>query len=69
MSQILIRNGRIIDPANEIDTTGDLLIRDGKIDRIDDRIETDASQTVDATGVDCYAGLNRYARSSPGARF
>ena len=39
MSRILIRNGRIVDPANQIDTTGDLLIRDGKIDRIDDRIE------------------------------
>jgi dihydroorotase len=57
MSQILIRNGRIIDPANEIDTTGDLLIRDGKIDRIDDRIETDASQTVDATGLIVTPGL------------
>ncbi len=57
MSRILIRNGRIIDPANEIDTTGDLLIRDGKIDRIDDRIETDASQTVDATGLIVTPGL------------
>ena len=57
MSRILIRSGRIIDPANEIDTTGDLLIRDGKIDRIDDRIETDASQTVDATGLIVTPGL------------
>ena len=57
MSRILIRNGRIIDPANEIDITGDLLIRDGKIDRIDDRIETDASQTVDATGLIVTPGL------------
>ncbi len=57
MSRILIRNGRIIDPANGIDTTGDLLIRDGKIDRIDDRIETDASQTVDATGLIVTPGL------------
>ena len=57
MSRILIRNGRIIDPANRIDTTGDLLIHDGKIDRIGDRIETDASQTVDATGLIVTPGL------------
>ncbi|MCE2394230.1 dihydroorotase [Candidatus Poribacteria bacterium] len=57
MSRILIRNGRIIDPANRIDTTGDLLIRDGKIDRIADRIEVEASQTVDATGLIVAPGL------------
>ena len=57
MSRILIRNGRIIDPANHIDTTGDLLIRDGKIDRIDDRIEVEASETVDATGLIVTPGL------------
>ena len=57
MSQILIRNGHIIDPANQIDATGDLLIRDGKIDRIGDRIETEASQTIDATGLIVTPGL------------
>ena len=57
MSRILIRNGRIIDPANQIDTTGDLLICDGKIDRIGDRIETEASQTVDASGLVVTPGL------------
>ena len=57
MSRILIRNGRIIDPANQIDTTGDLLIRNGKIDRIDNRIETEASQTIDATGLIVTPGL------------
>lgn len=57
MSRILIRNGRIIDPANQVDTTGDLLICDGKIDKIDDRIETEASQTVDAKGLIVAPGL------------
>ena len=56
MSRILIRNSRIIDPANRIDTTGDLLIRDGKIDQIDDRIEVEA-ETVDATGLIVTPGL------------
>ena len=57
MSRILIRNGHIIDPANQIDATGDLLIRDGKIDRIGDRIETEASQTIDATRLIVTPGL------------
>ena len=57
MSRILIRNGRIVDPANQIDATGDLLIRDGKIDRISNRIETEASQTIDATGLIVTPGL------------
>ena len=57
MSRMLIRNGRIIDPANRVDTTGDLLICDGKIDRIGDRIETEASQTVDAKGLIVTPGL------------
>ena len=57
MSRTLIRNGRIIDPANQIDTTGDLLICDGKIDQIDDRIEAEASQIVDAAGLIVTPGL------------
>ena len=57
MSRILIRNGRIIDPANRIDTTGDLLIRDGKIARIDDRIEVEVSEIVDAKGLIVTPGL------------
>ena len=57
MSPMLIRNGHIIDPANDIDTTGDLLICDGKIDRIANHIETEASETVDATGLIVMPGL------------
>ena len=57
MSRILIRNGRVVDPANQIDATGDLLIRDGKIDRISNRIETEASQTIDATRLIVTPGL------------
>ncbi len=57
MSRILIRNGRILDPANEVDTTGDLLICDGKINRIDDQIDTETSETVDATGLIVTPGL------------
>ena len=57
MSRVVIRNGRIIDPANRVDLTGDLLIRDGKIDRIGSGIETGVAQTVDATGLIVTPGL------------
>ena len=57
MSRMLIRDGRIIDPANQVDTIGDLLIRDGKIDRIGSGIDTEVTQTVDATGLIVTPGL------------
>ncbi|MDA8187479.1 MAG: dihydroorotase [Dehalococcoidales bacterium] len=34
MQEILIRNGRIIDPSQDVDGTGDVLIRDGRISAI-----------------------------------
>ena len=60
MSQILIRNGHIVDPANRIDAIQDLLIYDGRIHRIDDRIEigtTSAVNEIDATGLIVTPGL------------
>ena len=35
MSKILIRGGRVIDPARQIDRVADLLIEDGKIVGLD----------------------------------
>ncbi|MEY4166798.1 MAG: hypothetical protein RIR52_622, partial [Acidobacteriota bacterium] len=37
---MLIRNGRVIDPAQEIDASRDVLISDGRIAAIEPRIET-----------------------------
>ncbi len=31
MSEILILNGRLIDPANRVDAPRDLLLRDGRV--------------------------------------
>ena len=50
MSTILIRGGRIIDPAQEIDRTGSLLLRDGRIAGIDDRTSV-AERLIDAAGL------------------
>jgi dihydroorotase len=48
MSRLLIRNGRIIDPASGLDTIGDVLIEDGKIASIGKSASCD--EVFDATG-------------------
>jgi len=55
---ILIKNGTIVtmDAGNSI-VRGDLLIRDGKIVEVGERIETSADQTVDATGCAVLPGF------------
>ena len=58
MSHILwIKNGRVIDPANQRDANGDIFAVDGKIvDSISDTQKTDAT-LVDATGLVVAPGL------------
>lgn len=38
MEKILIKNGRLVDPANNIDEKRDILIEDGKIKEVADCI-------------------------------
>ena len=45
MSSLLIRNGRIIDPANNIDQIGSLSIKDGKIAEL---LSADSNATADS---------------------
>lgn len=47
---MLIKNGRIIDPANGVDEVSDLLIEDGKIVSVG-RVADYAGETVDAEGM------------------
>lgn len=55
---ILLKNGRIIDPANAVDASSDLLIRDGLIDRIAPGIESPAgAHIIDVTGKLVVPGL------------
>ena len=51
MTSILIRGGRIIDPSQEIDTEGDLLLRDGKVVGIDVSAGASADEVFDASGL------------------
>jgi dihydroorotase len=50
MSSLLIQNGTILDPAQQVNRRGDLLIHDGKIDA--DTKSAKADRVIDASG--CY---------------
>ena len=49
---ILIKNGRILDPATGTDMVGEILIEDGKIAEVGEKLEAEAERVVDAAG--CY---------------
>ena len=47
---LLITNGRIIDPSQDLDATLDVLIEDGTVSRVDKKIKANV-QTIDASGL------------------
>ena len=57
MTDMLIKNGRIIDPANGVDKIGAILVSDGKIAAIDADGEAGAEEVIDATGKIVGPGL------------
>ncbi len=59
MMKILIKNGRVIDPANKVDEKLDLLISDGKIAKFGKpgSLSADGSQAIDAAGKLIVPGL------------
>ena len=50
MSSLLIKNGRVIDPASSLDAVSDVLIRNGKIEAIAPRLTAENIPSFDATG-------------------
>ena len=54
---ILIRNGRVIDPAQHSDEVGDILICNGIIEASGRQLEADADQIIDAGGKWVVPGL------------
>lgn len=51
MEKILIKNGRLIDPANNVDGKKDILIEDGKVKKVADFIAADSDTSeIDAAG-------------------
>lgn len=55
--KILIKNGRVIDPANNIDAVHDVLIEDGVIADVSAGISTAADEIIDADGLLVTPGL------------
>jgi len=57
--KILIKNGRLIDPVNDMDMVTDLLVEDGKVAMIDQNISISSSdiEVIDATGQLIIPGL------------
>jgi dihydroorotase len=51
MSQLLIKNGRVIDPASATDMLADILIRDGVIAAVGAGLEAPGTEIFDATGL------------------
>ncbi|MEW6455239.1 MAG: dihydroorotase [Acidobacteriota bacterium] len=47
--KLLIKNGRLIDPCSNIDDTLDILIEDGKIKEIKEKIQDKEAEVIDAT--------------------
>lgn len=54
---LLIRNGRVVDPSQELDGKFDILIEDGLISRVDRRIQLAGIDTIDAQGLLVTPGL------------
>jgi len=55
--KMLIKNGRVIDPANKIDEIYDILIENSKIARIAKDIKPNGAEVIDASGKIVIPGL------------
>lgn len=55
--KLLLKGGRIIDPANKMDKVADILIEDGKISKIRKDIKADDAEIIDAAGKIVTPGL------------
>jgi dihydroorotase len=51
MSKLVIKNGRVIDPANRLDRIADVAIEDGIVREIAKNIDTTGSEVFEATGL------------------
>lgn len=55
--RLLIRGGRVIDPANGVDEILDVLLEDGTITKLGGQLSPDGAQVIDATGLVVAPGL------------
>jgi dihydroorotase len=50
LGSLLIKGGRVIDPASKFDAVADVLIRDGKVEAVGTALKADGATVLDATG-------------------
>ena len=48
--KIMIKNGCIINPKNQLDLVSDILVEDGRVKKIGDSLTNEVDETIDATG-------------------
>ncbi|HVU72034.1 MAG TPA: amidohydrolase family protein [Mycobacteriales bacterium] len=51
MATLLIRGGRVVDPAHERDAVGDVYVDRGRIAAVDDHLDVEADSVLDASGL------------------
>lgn len=54
---LLIKGGRVVDPANNLDEVRDILIEDYKISRVEKNIRGNGAETIDAAGKIIMPGI------------
>ena len=57
MFDVILRGGRVIDPASNLDAVRDIGFRDGRVAEVAERIEAAATETFDAAGCIVSPGL------------
>jgi len=57
MTTLLIKNGRVIDPASKRDEVADVFIQDGKIVAVGKKLKQKAEKEIDASGLIVTPGL------------
>lgn len=57
MASLLVRNGRVLDPAQELDGISDVLLEDGRVSRIGRGLQAPGSPVLDASGLIVAPGL------------
>ena len=63
--KLLIKGGRIIDPANKVDAVGDVLIVDGRIAQAGGKIADGSAQVIEAGGQNRLPRADRHPRPFP----
>src|SRR5215471_17834535 len=51
MRKLIIRNGRVIDPASRLDAVRDVLVEGGRIAEIGEKLRVTGAEKFDATGL------------------